>query len=125
MNSPHPVRFGRVRLPGYVGFVLVLLACGGEGDGSMPASVSTAAAQTPSTSAFQSATERALPAVVFIQTEARPRIMTLGPFGIPVQPQTSPQQPQTPLVPFGSGSGVFFREGGYILTNNHVVQNAE
>ena len=33
--------------------------------------------------------------------------------------------PQAPLVPLGSGSGVFFREGGYILTNNHVVQEAE
>lgn len=125
MTSPHRDCFGRLRLMGLVGFVLLLLACSGEGNGPMPSTVATAAAQTPSTSAFQSATERALPAVVFIQVEARPRIMSVGPFGFPVRPQRSPQQPQTPLVPFGSGSGVFFREGGYILTNNHVVQNAE
>src|SRR5690606_16068572 len=81
-------------------------------------------AQTPSTSAFQSATERALPAVVFIQVEARPRLLMMGPFGLPMQ-QQPPSQSQAPLVPFGAGSGVFFREGGYILTNNHVVQNAE
>jgi serine protease Do len=89
-------------------------------------------AQTPSTSAFQNATARALPAVVYIQVEARPRMMMvpMGPFGIPMQPrapQGSQGSPgaQGPLIPMGSGSGVFFREGGYILTNNHVVQEAE
>jgi serine protease Do len=107
----------------------LLLACGkGDSDGSV-ATVSQAWGKTPSTSAFQSATAQALPSVVYIQVEARPRMMMvpLGPFGVPVQPrapQGSPA-PQTPLLPMGSGSGVFFREGGYILTNNHVVQQAE
>lgn len=105
-----------------------LLACGGGPDGGTPA-VSVASAQTPSTSAFQNAAAQALPAVVYIQVEARPRVTTipLGPFGLPVQPPQSGQSPapQAPLLPLGSGSGVFFREGGYILTNNHVVQEAD
>ena len=111
--------------------VALLLACGGQPDGAVP-SVSGAAAQTPSTSAFQNATAQALPAVVYIQVEARPRLMMvpLGPFGLPTRPQPpqaprGSQAPQAPLMPMGSGSGVFFREGGYILTNNHVVQQAE
>jgi serine protease Do len=107
--------------------VVFLLACGGSPDGPMP-SVSVASAQTPSTSAFQNATAQALPAVVYVQVEARPRMVMvpLGPFGLPAQPRAPQgQTPQTPLVPMGSGSGVFFREGGYILTNNHVVQEAE
>ena len=66
--------------------------------------------------------------MVYIQVEARPRATMGGssPFGLP-EPNSSGRSPnpQAPLVPFGSGSGVFFREGGYILTNNHVVQQAE
>jgi len=108
---------------------LLLLACGG--DERKPVLPTAAAAQTPSTDAFQNAATRALPAVVYIQVEARPRIVPT-PFGPMVAPPgVGGQQPgaqrstQFPLVPFGSGSGVFFREGGYALTNNHVVQEAD
>jgi serine protease Do len=99
--------------------LLPLLACGEPPE----VMVRTAAAQTPSTSAFQNAASRALPAVVSIQVEARPPMMS-GPFGRTPTPQPGTPQ-QRPLVPLGAGSGVFFREGGYILTNNHVVQQAE
>jgi serine protease Do len=118
-----------VRLGAGAWTLLFLLACGGgDADSPMP-TVSVASAQTPSTSAFQNATAQALPSVVYVQVEARPRMtaMPLGQFGVPMQPrapQGSPA-PQAPLLPMGSGSGVFFREGGYILTNNHVVQQAE
>ena len=105
----------------------LLLACGsGDPDGALP-TVSVASAQTPSTSAFQTAASKALPAVVYIQVEARPRLRSI-PLGMYVPQQAQPGAPgagQAPLVPMGSGSGVFFREGGYILTNNHVVQQAE
>ena len=80
-----------------------------------------AAAQAPSENAFQEATRAVLPAVVYIQVEARPRQMFVpfGPFGLQPPPSSSELQPA------GSGSGVLFAEGGYILTNNHVVQEAE
>ena len=106
---------------------LLLPACANEGSDDTPSSVGVAHAQTPSTSAFQTAASRALPAVVYIQVEARPPQVVMTPFGpmaVPDQPG-APRAPQAPLLPFGSGSGVFFREGGYILTNNHVVRQAE
>ncbi|HEX6048874.1 MAG TPA: trypsin-like peptidase domain-containing protein, partial [Gemmatimonadaceae bacterium] len=130
-NSSGSASTRTVRIAAGALTIAFLLACGDNPEGAMP-SVSVAAAQTPSTSAFQNATARALPAVVYIQVEARPRLMMvpLGPYGLPIQPQRpqapqGSQVPQGPLVPMGSGSGVFFREGGYILTNNHVVQQAE
>ncbi len=104
---------------------MLLLACGSDDPDRAVPTVSIASTQLPSTSAFQTAAARALPAVVYIQVEARPWVLSvpLGPFAVPVPPGApggSPA-PQSPLVPLGSGSGVFFREGGYILTNNHVV----
>jgi serine protease Do len=106
---------------------LLLPACANDSSDGTPSSVGVAHAQTPSTSAFQTAASRALPAVVYIQVEARPPQVVMTPYGplaVPSQPG-APQAPQAPLLPFGSGSGVFFREGGYILTNNHVVRQAE
>ena len=101
---------------------LLLVACGRERGAGRTTSASVIT-QTPSTTAFQDAAARALPAVVAIQVEARPGGY-LTPLGTS-QPLADRADPRAPLVPIGSGSGVVFRDGGYILTNNHVVQEAE
>ncbi len=53
------------------------------------------------------------PSVVQIRVEARGPERGFGPFG-----------PQGDQVVSGSGSGVVFRPDGYIVTNNHVIENA-
>jgi serine protease Do len=80
--------------------------------------VQMANAQTPPISPFEEAAAKTLPSTVFILVEARPR-QTMFPLFNPTA-----QRQQAPLQPYGSGSGVLFRDGGYILTNNHVVQEA-
>jgi serine protease Do len=115
--------------------VLALAACGDTAGRDRPArsedgggissiataAVETANAQTPPISPFQKAAAIALPSTVFILVEARPRetMFPMGPYS-----SRSPNAQQAPLQPLGSGSGVIFRDGGYILTNNHVVQDA-
>ncbi len=71
---------------------------------------------------FTYAAESAVDAVVFVKVTVKTTQQYFNPFdfffGNPTEPQSRER------VQMGSGSGVIIREDGYIVTNNHVVQNA-
>jgi Do/DeqQ family serine protease len=99
-----------------------------------PFAASTVGAAPPSTAdngpiataqqlgvAFSHIAERVSPSVVSIQVEVKPtQRMGPGMFGFPFG-----MQQQEPGVQKGSGSGMVLTADGAILTNNHVVENAQ
>lgn len=81
--------------------------------------------------AFSRVAEKSFPTVVVIenlQSKQMRGMAQIPPeferfFGRPMQPK--PQEKDGKPFPVGFGSGVIIRENGYVVTNQHVIENAE
>ena len=75
--------------------------------------------------AFIEVAERASSAVVVINVAEKPGASSPDDFDDEADSSPRKDRPQKSDKSFGQGSGVIIRKDGYILTNNHVVEDAE
>ena len=95
---------------------------------TLPPLDTAAAAQL--SGAFRGAAARALPAVVYIQVQSMPRERQGGAdpferFRDLIPPELLPDRRGQPTPQTGAGSGFIIDRQGYILTNRHVVRDAD
>jgi serine protease Do len=74
--------------------------------------------------AFIEVAEKASPAVVVINVAEKPGASSPDDFDDEAD-SSDKKAPQKSEKSFGQGSGIIIRKDGYILTNNHVVEDAE
>ena len=118
-----PLLAPRVRFALHLGLAVTGAVSGCRGESARASSpgrsVPALHSLAPASSAFRAAAELALPTLAFVQVEALP-LAALG-----IDGRASPPLFVEPMTArFGSGSGFVLSREGYVVTNNHVIEEA-